>query len=85
MECLNQRLKSLRERAGLRQEDVAIAAGLSRAGYQMIESGKNGKTMGKLPAIAKALGCRIDDLFPEMDGYWPGSVNGDEGLDDLDL
>ena len=33
----------------------------------MIENGRNGKKFSYLPVIAKSLGCRIDDLFPEMD------------------
>lgn len=36
-----------------------------------MENGKNCKTFEKLPRLARALGCRIDDLFPEMDGYTP--------------
>ena len=83
----------LRKRAGISQESVAAAAGMTRTGYQQIESGKNGRTLDKLPAIAKALGCRIDDLFPEMDetpspdGGKPVSADGfeDDSLDGLAL
>jgi len=40
---------------------------MSRTGYADLEKAGSGKVFEKLPAIAKALGCRIDDLFPEMD------------------
>lgn len=67
MESFNERLRELRNGANLNQQSMADALGISRSGYQMIENGKNGKKFAYLPAIAKALGCRIDDLFPEMD------------------
>lgn len=68
MESYYDRLKEYRNRAGFSQQEMADALGLTRAGYQMIESGSNGKKFSYLPSIAKKLGCRIDDLFPEMDG-----------------
>ena len=40
---------------------------MSRTGYADLEKAGSGKVFEKLPMIAKALGCRIDDLFPEMD------------------
>lgn len=67
MESFCDRLKSLRDAAGLCQQDMASRLGITRAGYQMIENGRNGKKFSYLPVIAKSLGCRIDDLFPEMD------------------
>lgn len=67
MESFCERLKSLRDAAGLCQQDMAGKLGITRAGYQMIENGRNGKKFSYLPVIAKSLGCRIDDLFPEMD------------------
>ena len=67
MESFCERLKSLRDAAGLCQQDMASRLGITRAGYQMIENGRNGKKFSYLPVIAKSLGCRIDDLFPEMD------------------
>ena len=93
MESRSERIRMLRKRAGISQESVAAAAGMTRTGYQQIESGKNGRTLDKLPAIAKALGCRIDDLFPEMDespapdGGKPVSADGfdDDSLDTLAL
>lgn len=72
MEVFHERLRELRGRAGLSQQEMAAELDISRSGYQMIENGKNGKKFAYLPVIAKTLGCRIDDLFPEMDS--------DEGL-----
>ena len=93
MESRCERIRRLRKRAGISQESVAAAAGLTRTGYQQIESGKNGRTLDKLPKIAKALGCRIDDLFPEMDDVQgagedkPVSADGfeDDSLDRLTM
>lgn len=81
------RIKERRKAAGLRQEDVARAIGITRAGYQMIESGRNGKSFSYLPKIAKAIGCRIDDLFPEMDEQetLPNPQTADDDLSDLNL
>lgn len=67
METFGERLKSLRVDAGLCQQQLAEAIGITRSGYQMIENGRNGKKLAYLPRIAKTLGCQIDDLFPEMD------------------
>lgn len=67
LESFNERLRALRIDAKLSQQDMADALGISRSGYQMIENGKNGKKFFYLPVIAKALSCRIDDLFPDMD------------------
>lgn len=61
------RLKKMRQRLGLTQEEMARDIGMTRTGYADIEHGAAGKSFMKLPAIARELGCRIDDLFPEMD------------------
>ena len=78
---MNERMRDLRIRAGLRQEDVAALIGITRAGYQQIEGGRNGKKLAYLPRLAKALGCRIDDLFPEMDDACAGAEKNE--LDEL--
>lgn len=46
---------------------MADLLGMSAPGYRRLEDGTGAKTYEKLPKIAKKLGCRIDDLFPEMD------------------
>lgn len=81
MENFGERLRNLRTGAGLSQQQMAEAIGITRSGYQMIENGRNGKKLAYLPRIAKALGCRIDDLFPERDEPDSKTVCAD-GFDD---
>ena len=93
MEKINERIRNLRRASGKSQTEIAECSGMSRTGYASIEQGVTIKTFEKLPAIAKALGCRIDDLFPEMDespapdGGKPVSADGfeDDSLDTLAL
>ena len=90
---MGERMRQLRRAAGLSQQEVADRIGMTRVGYGKIENGENGQRMSVLPKIAKALGCRIDDLFPEMDeapapdGEKPVSADGfeDDSLDTLAL
>lgn len=67
MENFSARLRKYRKSKGMSQAQMAEAIGLARTGYADIEHGVSVRTFQKLPVIAKALGCRIDDLFPEMD------------------
>ena len=55
--------KELREAAGLSQEDLARMLGLDRSTIAKWEGGASRPTASKLPALAAALGCSIDDLF----------------------
>lgn len=56
---------SVRKRKGLRQEDVADRAGLTRAQIANIELGRSDTTMKTLAQIALALQCSMRDLMPE--------------------
>ena len=87
MEKMNKRLRKIRRKAGMSQLEVARAVNMSRTGYAEIEHGVSIKTFEKLPRIAKALGCRIDDLFPEMDEQenLPDPQTADDDLSDLNL
>ena len=67
MQTFGQRLREKREAAGLTQAQVAKELGMSREAYAMIETGVNGRTLARVPSLAKALGCSTDSLFPEMD------------------
>ena len=67
MESMADRIKAIRMRSGQSQQQIADILGMTRAGYSSIETGRNGKKYETLPRLAKALGCRIDDFFPEMD------------------
>ena len=59
------RIRQLRERQGLTQEDAARQAGLAgRAKWNDIESGRKANvTIKTLGAIARALECRPADLL----------------------
>lgn len=68
--CPNiQEIKRLREKNGWSQHQLSLKAGLSGCALSRIESGKTQK-INHLRAreIAKALGCRIDDIFVRSKG-----------------
>lgn len=61
------RLRRLRQGTGKSAAEFAAQIGLTTDAELKLESGKRGRSHARLPVIARALGCRIDDLFPEMD------------------
>ena len=67
METRGERLRRLRIQKGLSMVELAKAAHCSRFIISRMEAEERGRSADKLPKIARALGCRIDDLFPEMD------------------
>ena len=90
---MGKRIRAIREQKGMTCTALAEQGGISAQGMWNLEGGNNGRTLDKLPKIAKALGCRIDDLFPEMDDApspeegKPVSADGfdDDSLDTLAL
>ena len=56
-------IKKLRERKGLTQMQMADALGVARGRSAMWETGKSFPRAEMLPAIAKLLGCTLDDLY----------------------
>lgn len=56
-------LASMRKKSGISQADLALICGVSQAAVASWECGIKYPTADKLPIIAKALGCTIDDLF----------------------
>jgi len=67
--ALSQRIKALREAAGLSQQDVAMKGDLSLSLVAKLEQGKKADPRAStLLALAQALGVRpgqlLDDLFP---------------------
>lgn len=90
---MGRRIRQIREQKGMTCTALAEQVGISAQGMWNLESGNNGRTLDKLPKIAKALGCRIDDLFPEMDDVQgagedkPVSADGfeDDSLDRLTM
>lgn len=66
MDGFSESLRKYRKKTGKTQAEFAKEVGMSRTGYADLEKPGSGKVFEKLPAIARGLGCRIDDLFPEM-------------------
>lgn len=63
MRKLNRRIRALREVAGLTQEELGAAVGLGKAAVSAWERGHSTPGSDDLPAIAKALGVEVGDLF----------------------
>lgn len=61
MTCLN--LSALRKRAKLTQGDVAARCGVSVAAYSKWERGTAYPTTDKIPGLAAAFNCSINELF----------------------
>src|SRR3989441_6710292 len=66
-EAIGQRLRHVRERQQLKQEDVADRVGLSRATITQVESGHQKLPLQSLYLIAAALGAAITELLPTVD------------------
>jgi len=61
-------LKLLRKKAGLTQAELASAISTSQAAVANYEAGTKAPELAKLPAIAKALGVTVAELFNESHG-----------------
>lgn len=72
-----ERLSEIRKDKGFSMTAMATRLSITAPGYKRLEDGTGAKTFEKLPLIAKALGCRIDDLFPEMDDVSGKTVSAD--------
>lgn len=60
-----ERLKDLRTQAQLSQQELADALGVCRTAVTKWENSNDAYPRPQmLPALASALGCKIDDLFP---------------------
>lgn len=58
--------KTLREK-NMTMNELAEKSGLTLVTISRLANGTRGKTLEKLPKMARALGVSIDALFPEMD------------------
>ena len=56
-------IKEAREKAGFTQQDLADELGVSQSTVAMWETQKSLPRTDKLPALAKILGCTIDELL----------------------
>ncbi len=59
-------IKKLREKAGLKQTDLARMLKIGQSTVAMWETGETMPRTDKLPALAEVLGCTIDELFKEV-------------------
>ena len=64
-ETFGLRLRELRVKQGLTQEQVALAAGLDRAFYVDLENAKHGVQVDRIYDIAYALGVEVSVLFTQ--------------------
>ena len=56
-------IKEAREKAGFTQQDLADELGVGQSTVAMWETQKSLPRTDKLPALAKILGCTIDELL----------------------
>jgi len=82
----NERLKTLRKGAGLRQEDVAAHLGMGRTTYLYIEAGVRSPDADELVKLAALYKVSVEEMFampisrdplPDAPRSWL-SVSGDE-------
>jgi transcriptional regulator with XRE-family HTH domain len=57
----------LRKRAKMTQVELAEALGVTQSNISQWENGMAFPSAGKLPMIAKILGCTIDELYGKSD------------------
>lgn len=57
------RIREMREAAGMTQAELAYAAGLTVGAISQIERGENEPKLGSAAAIARVLGTSVDALF----------------------
>jgi transcriptional regulator with XRE-family HTH domain len=57
------RLRELRRASDLTAQQLADAADVTIAGLMHYETGRSRPGINRLPLLADALGCPIDDLF----------------------
>lgn len=60
-------IEKLRTNAKITQVQIAKRLGVTQTAVALWESGKSRPRSDKLPELAKALGCSIDDLFGNKD------------------
>ncbi len=65
-EILGQRVRQVRERQQLKQEDLATRVGVSRATITQVENGQQKVHLQSLYLIAAALGAAIADILPTV-------------------
>lgn len=56
-------IREYRQAAGMSQRELAAMIGVTQGAIHQWEAGKTMPMVGKLFAIAEALGCNVDDLI----------------------
>ncbi len=67
-------VRTIRERLGITQEDLALKSGLTQGYINFLENGKRGYSERSLGKIANALGIQISELFEEKTREEPSIV-----------
>ena len=63
MERLGKRIKALRQKQGMSQENLANAAQISRGYLARLEIGRHDPTVGTVEKLARALRVKVADLL----------------------
>jgi transcriptional regulator with XRE-family HTH domain len=63
LRALANRIKELRDRKGISQEELAHRAGLSRTGMGFLETGKRWPRLDTLMKVADGLNITLDELL----------------------
>jgi transcriptional regulator with XRE-family HTH domain len=77
-------LRTLRDRTGLSQTDLAKKAGVSLRSYQNWEVGNREPRIQVLPALAHALGVTVDELVADKPKRVPRATPGTPPAEDLE-
>lgn len=65
---IGSKIRELRKRQGLRQDQLAGAAGVGLRFLIEVEAGKETAQLGKILAVLNALGCKIELIGPDECG-----------------
>jgi transcriptional regulator with XRE-family HTH domain len=69
---VGERIRRRRAEAGLTQEQLASALGISYQQIQKYETGANRVSAGRMLEIARELGVEVGDFFEGLEGAVPG-------------
>jgi len=83
---IHEKIRGLRDKKGLRQEDMAERLGISQSAYSRMETGEARLDAELLPRIAKILEVRIEELLP-MEAYFHAHNNsgGNNGCQHVEI
>ena len=82
---LGKRLRDLRKRHGLTQEQAALRVGLSVDGYRHWEHGRSSGVMMHLQSTAQAFGLTIPELLAQLGFIEPDALTQASTVDEVSL